>query len=258
MDIDHEALVALLDDAADAILEVYAQDFDVDTKGDDSPVTAADMASHQVLTAGLPAIADIPIVSEEGRNRTADGPFWLVDPLDGTKEFIHRNGEFTVNVALMEGDHPVLGCVQVPVTGVAYLGGTMRPSRRRDGTWSSIMVRPPSDPIQAVVSKSHRGEAVDAFLANLEAAGHAFRDLAFGSSLKICKVAEGTAHIYPRLGPTMPWDTAAAHAVLEGAGGHMLDAAGHPLRYPDPGQLNPWFLAASPGLDWASFVPQRM
>ncbi len=249
-------LAALCDEAAKAILEVYNRpqaEQGIEAKADDSPLTEADLASHNVLVAGLPAIEDIPVISEESSDRTAHRRYWLIDPLDGTKEFVKRNGEFTVNVALIEDGVPVLGCVQVPVTGVCYFGdhtGAMR----RNGAWEHIHAAPVDGPIKAVVSKSHRGEAVDAFLDNLRQDGHQLSDVSFGSSLKLCKVAEGSAHVYPRLGPTMPWDTAAAHAVCTAAGATVTDMGGVDLRYDDPGRLNPWFIVGGPGLDWAQYA----
>lgn len=245
-------LLRAAEDASREILEVYAGAIEVETKGDGSPVTEADTRSHEAL---LPHLDDHPVVSEEGRTRAPGGTYWLVDPLDGTKEFVRRNGEFTVNVALMEDAAPVAGVVHVPVTGVTYVGSTEGAWRRADGDWVPIEAGGRPGPLRVVVSRSHRGAHVDAFLRALEEAGHVVRTTAFGSSLKICKVAEGEADVYPRLGPTMAWDTAAAHAVLEAAGGRMTDAGGHPLRYPDTEARNPWFLAGRPGIDWHQFVP---
>lgn len=248
-------LTSLVQQAADAILEVYARPWDeqgIEAKADDSPLTEADLASHRVLAAGLPGILDVPVVSEEG-DKQAAGRYWLVDPLDGTKEFVKRNGEFTVNVALIDDGRPVLGIVQVPVTGVVYFGVVGQGAWKHDGDWAPMQARPVSGPIVAVVSKSHRGEAVDTFLEALRAAGHEVSDASYGSSLKLCKVAEGSAHIYPRLGPTMPWDTAAAHAVVVAAGGTVTDIHGEELRYAVPDRLNPWFLVGGPGLEWARF-----
>ncbi len=246
-----DELLRACQEAARRILAVYATDFDVDHKGDDSPLTKADLASHRALVEALPGIEDIPVISEESTDRGPYKRHWLIDPLDGTKEFVKRNGEFTVNVALVEDGVPIVGMVLVPVTDVAYYGDADG-AQRFNGGWEPIQAATVSDPIQAVVSKSHRGEAVDGFLESLRAAGHEVADVSYGSSLKLCKVAEGSAHVYPRLGPTMPWDTAAAHAVCTAAGATVTDTDGAPLRYADPGRLNPWFIVGCPGIDWAA------
>ncbi len=261
---DQALLAPLLDIARAAsarILEIYETDFDVTRKDDASPLTAADMASHKTICAGLSALTpDIPILSEE----SADVPFatrrhwssyWLVDPLDGTKEFIKRNGEFTVNIALIQDHAPVVGVVHVPVTGVSYLGcagvGAFR--QTLDGEPTPIRINTPSaDPVRVVGSRSHRGEALDAYLARLGA----HEIVPMGSSLKICLVAEGKADVYPRLGPTSEWDTAAAHAVLAAAGGKLIDTDGQPLRYNTrESLLNPWFIACGDSArDWTAYL----
>ncbi len=252
-----DPLHALCQEAAQAILEVYEADWDeqgIVAKADDSPLTKADLASHDAILQGLPAIHDVPIVSEEGGAADGGHEFWLVDPLDGTKEFIKRNGEFTVNIALIRGGLPVLGIVQMPVTGAAYFGADDEASRFDGEAWQPIAVAHAHDVVTAVVSKSHRGEAVDAYLQALRDAGHPVQDASYGSSLKLCKVAEGSAHVYPRLGPTMPWDTAAADAVVRAAGGSVTNVAGQPLRYDAPRTLNPWFIVGGTGLEWHRFA----
>ncbi len=244
-------------EAGAAILEVYGQDFDVVTKDDDSPLTQADLASHRVITAALSRLTpDVPVLSEE----SADVPFeqraswreyWLVDPLDGTKEFIKRNGEFTVNIALVRDHEPVLGVVHVPVGGVTYSGvvgaGAWRDGP--DGAAQAIAVRRPcATPPVIVGSRSHASpELVD----RLAPLGD-YELVSMGSSLKFCLLAEGRADFYPRLGPTSEWDTAAAHAVVLAAGGSIVTLDGAPLRYNlKPSLLNPAFFAiADPQRDW--------
>ena len=234
--------------ASTAIMEVYASSHDVEYKSDESPITRADRAAHEILAARLARIAPaIPVLSEEAEASHAlavRGPWqqlWLVDPLDGTKEFISRNGEFTVNVALVRNDRPVLGVVAAPALGLTYYaaegGGAFR---RRDGAAAEpIRVRPAADPLVVVGSRSHRGSSLDTFLERI--GPHEL--VATGSSLKFCRVAEGEADIYPRLAPTSEWDTAAAQAILEGAGGVVVDLQGMPLLYGKPEVINPSFIA---------------
>lgn len=252
-----EPLVALARQAGDAILEVYATDFDVQAKDDDSPLTQADMASHRVIDAGLRALTpDIPVISEESglpeyAERSQWDRYWLIDPLDGTKEFVKRNGEFTVNIALIEKHRPVLGIVHVPVQNKTYTGceGAGSAVIVADGEPESIQVAAASaTPVRVVGSRSHRGASLDAYL---EALG-AFEMLPMGSSLKFCVVAEGKADIYPRLGPTSEWDTAAAQAVVEQAGGAVVELDGRPLAYNAKADiLNPFFLVHGPqDNDW--------
>lgn len=250
-------LVALARQAGDAILEVYATDFDVQAKDDDSPLTQADMASHRVIDAGLRALTpDIPVISEESglpdfAERSQWSRYWLIDPLDGTKEFVKRNGEFTVNIALIENHRPVLGIVHVPVQNKTYTGceGAGSTVSVADGDPQPIQVAPASGrPVRVVGSRSHRGASLDAYL---EALGE-FEMLPMGSSLKFCVVAEGEADIYPRLGPTSEWDTAAAQAVVEQAGGAVVELDGTPLAYNAKADiLNPFFLVRGPqDNDW--------
>lgn len=244
--------------AGAAILEVYATDFDVTAKADRSPLTAADMASHRILTEGLSALTpDVPVLSEESEavarsTRHTWHRFWLVDPLDGTKEFVARNGEFTVNVALIEGGVPVLGVVHAPVLGVSYAGTAHRKGQaasawRYDDTGAAHPIRteaPPRDAVRVVASRSHSNPATEAFVDALRARFGDVTMTSRGSALKICLVAEGAAHYYPRLGPTMEWDTAAAHAVLSAAGGALVRVDDHaPLRYNKDDLTNPHFLA---------------
>ncbi len=234
--------------AGEAILEIYREaDHGVTTKSDDSPLTRADIASHRIIAASLEELTpEIPLLSEEG----ADSPydlrrswqrFWLVDPLDGTKEFIRRNGEFTVNIALVAAGTPVLGIVHVPVlertfSGAASLGAWCR---ERDGEQRPIRATgTAAGDLRVAASRSHAGPHLAAFLEQLP--DH--RLVSMGSSLKLCLVAEGRADLYPRLGPTMEWDTAAAHAVVTAAGGRVLDFDGRPLRYNKEDLHNPYFI----------------
>lgn len=259
-----EPVVALAREAGNAILEVYATDFDVQAKDDQSPLTHADMASHRIIDQGLRTLTPgVPIISEESglpafEERVAWARYWLIDPLDGTKEFVNRNGEFTVNIALIESHRPVLGVVHVPVTMKTYTGceGAGATVREKDGAPQAIHVAPVSaTPLRVVGSRSHRGASLDAFL---EALGEV-EMLPMGSSLKFCVVAEGGADIYPRLGPTSEWDTAAAQAVVEQAGGAVLQLDGIPLAYNAKQDiLNPWFLVRGPGdRDWLALLPGK-
>jgi 3'(2'), 5'-bisphosphate nucleotidase len=247
-----EPVVALSRRAGDAILEVYATDFDVQAKDDDSPLTQADMASHRVIDAGLRALTpDLPIISEESglpefSERGQWSRYWLIDPLDGTKEFVKRNGEFTVNIALIDNHRPVLGVVHVPVMNKTYTGceGAGSTMRLNDDAARKIRVAQTSaSAVRVVGSRSHRGSSLDAYF---EALGEV-EMLPMGSSLKFCVVAEGKADIYPRLGPTSEWDTAAAQAVVEQAGGAVLELDGQPLAYNTKEDiLNPHFLVRGP------------
>jgi 3'(2'), 5'-bisphosphate nucleotidase len=235
--------------AGRAILEVYGREFTVTHKRDDSPLTEADRVAHDIISRGLVSLGgDTPVLSEESAPsdhaaRRSWSRFWLVDPLDGTKEFVKRNGEFTVNIALVEGARAVLGVVYAPVLDRLYFGSlTLGASRVDTGADArSIRVEPTArSPLRVVGSRSHPSPELLDYLAVL--GPHEITDM--GSSLKICLVAEGAADIYPRLGPTSEWDTAAAQAILESAGGRMIDLAGQPLRYNSKDDLlNPHFLA---------------
>lgn len=287
------ALLPIARQAGEAIMAVYAAGASaVAHKADQSPVTAADHAAHRVLAAQLqPLLPNCPVVSEEDSashaQRQSTGRFWLIDPLDGTKEFIARNGEFTVNIALIEDGRSVLGVVFAPASGELYWGGhglgafcqrgeetiaiatasvsssatSTASSTESSTTSASATSSAPSFSIasstttpsetasvsfqsaevcRVVVSRSHLDAETQAFIDRLAPV----RLVQAGSSLKFCRVAEGAADIYPRMGPTCEWDTAAAQAVLEGAGGVVLDLHGAPLRYGKPELLNPFFIAA--------------
>jgi len=240
-------LTPLIRDAGRVIMEIYATDFDVTKKGDASPVTAADERAEAVILAGLKRIApDIPIVAEEevaaGRVPQVGERFWLVDPLDGTKEFISRNGEFTVNIALVERGRPILGLVYAPAIerlfgGAEGLGAWVEDG---DGRRAVTTRAVPAAGLTVVASRSHGDEtALDAFLAGRTVASRTNA----GSSLKLCLVAAGEADVYPRLGRTMEWDIAAGDAVLRAAGGIVNTVAGPVLQYGKPGFDNPHFAA---------------
>lgn len=254
-------LIELAGRAGDAILEVYEGTYEVEHKADETPLTSADIASHDIIDRGLAELRpDLPILSEESAEvpfseRAAWHLYWLVDPLDGTREFIKRNGEFTVNIALIEDGAPVLGVVYAPVLGLFYHGasGTGAWKQRRGGEAQAIHVRPlAGGPVRVAGSRSHANERLAAYLERL--GDYELRPM--GSSLKSCLVAEGEADLYPRLGPTSEWDTAAAQAVVEAAGGHVTDTAMRPLRYNQrESLLNPdFFVFGDAGRDWSEYL----
>lgn len=249
--------------AAQAILEVYARDFAVQRKADASPVTQADLAAHRVIVDGLRALTpDIPVLSEESppevaaQQRQGWRRLWLVDPLDGTREFVKRNGEFTVNIALIEQGVATWGVIQQPVTGALWHGGADFGAWRRDaqnGRDAPIGVRAPATgTLRVAASRSHRDAHTQAVL---QAMG-AIREDSCGSSLKFCRIAEGRIDVYPRFGPTSEWDTAAGQAILEGAGGLLVDPLGRPFRYNQRDTLlNGDFIAlGDAGLPWRAWL----
>jgi len=259
-----EPIVDLARKAGDAILEVYASDFDVQSKDDESPLTQADLAAHRRIVAGLAELTpELPVISEEAglppfEKRSAWPTYWLIDPLDGTKEFVNRNGEFTVNIALISDGRPVFGVVHVPVLGRTYVGceGRGAELRAEGEAPKPIQVAERSaQPVRVVGSRSHRGASLDAFIENLGDC-----DLVpMGSSLKFCVVAEGGADVYPRLGPTSEWDTAAAKAVVEQAGGSVVTLDGKPMKYNQKEDiLNPYFMViGATDHDWLALLPDR-
>ncbi len=244
----HQGLVQLMWEASDALLAVYeSSDLGIKPKDDQSPVTQADLAAHQMLVAGLAALTPrLPIVSEEDpeslRIPETHARYWLIDPLDGTKEFIHRNGEFTCNLALIDAHKAVYGFVSVPVLGLLYQGGKGFGSERlqRDGSKTLIQCVKGAETTRVVASKSHLNPETEAFIARIETPVELIQA---GSSLKFLRIAEGAADLYPRLAPTCEWDTAAAQAVLEGAGGSVTQLDGSPLVYGKREILNPHFVA---------------
>lgn len=244
--------------AGDAIMAIYQKDFAIYEKSDESPLTEADLAAHNIIIKGLESISELPILSEESADipwstRQTWNEYWLVDPLDGTKEFIKKNGEFTVNIALIKDGVPVLGVVYAPVLKTTYCGAT--------GVGAFKWVNDEKSPLQpqkhnadecwkVVGSRSHQSPAIQALLDSLSGETEL---VAMGSSLKLCLVAEGSAHLYPRLGPTSEWDTGAAQAVVEAAGAKVtvIDEAdpladdAEPLRYNQKESvLNPYFLVS--------------
>jgi len=247
-DFDIQAVCNIARQAGTAIMAIYDGDHAVEYKDDRSPLTAADRAADKVIVDGLTRLSpEIPILSEEGQNipyaeRSSWEQFWLVDPLDGTKEFIKRNGEFTVNIALIKGDVPVFGVVYLPAQARLYFGGINDGAfvSQNDGGPMPIQVRnvEAGAGLTVVMSRSHPSPELDDFLKQIKVADA----LPVGSSLKFCAVAEGRADLYPRLGPTMEWDTAAGHAVVEGAGGEVVSLEGGPLRYNKKNLLNPYFV----------------
>ena len=261
MDRLREGIVALAREAAAAILRVYAGEFDVQRKDDDTPLTAADLASHRCIVEGLERLApDIPVLSEESAQevpallRRQWPRMWLVDPLDGTREFVKRNGEFTVNIALIDGGEAVLGVVQAPATGALWHAQRGRGAFRREGD-CDVPVRtraPAGAPLRVAASRSHRDARTESVLARMGA----IETIGVGSSLKFCRLAEGAMDVYPRFGPTSEWDTAAGQCVLEAAGGAVLDAKGRPLRYNQRDTiLNGDFMAlGDPALPWRTWL----
>lgn len=241
-------VIAIARAAGNAIMQVYhSDDAGITHKSDDSPLTRADLAAHQVIVAGLATLNPrYPILSEEAADiayaeRGTWTRYWLVDPLDGTKEFIKRNGEFTVNIALIENGMPILGVVYAPVLDVCYYGSVGEGAFVQRGAAVAqaihTVVAAENETIKVVASRSHSDERTAALLQKLGTV----ECISMGSSLKLCLVAEGAAHFYPRLGPTMEWDTAAAHAVVNAAGGKVCRADGSVLSYNKENLLNPEF-----------------
>lgn len=240
-----EQICQLAREAGEAIMQVYQgeQPLEATSKLDDSPVTAADIAAHRIIVAGLQALAaDIPVISEEDPPawdvRRSWNRYWLVDPLDGTKEFLKRNGEFTVNIALIEDGKPVMGVVYAPVLNTLYAAADGKAWKEECGVRKEIQVREARPPL-VVVSRSHGNNAE--LQEYLEQLGE-HQTTTVGSSLKFCLVAEGQAQLYPRFGPTNIWDTAAGHAVAMAAGAQVHDWQGKTLDYtPRESFLNPGF-----------------
>jgi 3'(2'), 5'-bisphosphate nucleotidase len=230
-----ESLMPIAAGAGAAIMRIYDSGFTVQRKDDNSPLTAADLESQRVIMEGLKRITpDIPILSEESAaapwpERQTWRELWVVDPLDGTREFVKRNGEFTVNIALIVEHEPLLGVVAAPAQGMIFWGiaGVGAFSRRHGGEARRIQTSPPQQPVRVVGSRSHPSPQTAAYLTRL--GPHAISGV--GSSLKFCLLAEGKADLYPRFGATSEWDTAAGQAVLEAAGGHVTRMDGHRMRY---------------------------
>jgi len=277
-DVEESTLMSndLMPDALDAaelagreIMQVYQQhsDIEVTVKDDNSPLTEADRKAHNTIVQKLSqATPDIPILSEESEHFSNEerrnwSAYWLVDPLDGTKEFIQRNGEFTVNIALIVNGHPVAGVVHVPTTGITYYGSEEQGAWKRSQGHApeSIRCRKMSiadSSVTIVASRNHRGDSLEVLLEQLQKHFHSITITSTGSSLKFCMLAEGLADLYPRLGPTSEWDTAAAQAVLQAAGGSVVDTQFRELVYnKKTGLLNPHFFAlADSNFPWRDML----
>ncbi|MDP3919364.1 MAG: 3'(2'),5'-bisphosphate nucleotidase CysQ [Candidatus Omnitrophota bacterium] len=247
--------------AGSVIRDIYErQDFKTVFKADKSPLTCADQASHNLIVETLNKLTpDLPVLSEESKDvtyadRSAWNEYWLVDPLDGTKEFIKHNGEFTVNIALIREGNPVIGVVHAPILNLTYgaakgSGAWMEAEGRERRSIRVADYR--SEPLTIIASRSHRGDRLKAFL---EQVGDV-KLINMGSSLKLCLIAEGKAHFYPRLGPTMEWDTAAGHCVVEEAGGSICGLDSSPLRYNKEDLLNPLFVVCGdPPYPWQELI----
>jgi 3'(2'), 5'-bisphosphate nucleotidase len=258
------SIITVAEHAAREILEVYQTEFSVENKDDNSPLTAADMASHEVIISGLTQLTpDIPILSEESatipyKTRQTWQRYWLVDPLDGTREFVKRNGEFTVNIALIENHQTILGVVYVPATQLCFY------ARKGQGAYKQLAGQAAeriktkgttADSFTVAGSRSHGSEEQQKFFAAL---GNEVEVIAIGSSLKLCLVAEGKVDIYPRFGLTSEWDTAAAHAIVSEAGGIVTDTQLRPLEYNRKESiLNPHFLViGDTSFDWEFYLKQ--
>lgn len=255
-----QPVIAIAREAGTQILNVYNRHFDVTVKDDRSPLTEADVAAHETIVAGLKRLTpELPVLSEESASipfteRSRWQRYWLVDPLDGTREFIKRNGEFTVNIALIDAHRPVLGVIYVPVSDATYYAAAGKGAFRQEAGGKPFAIRSnrwPGGKVIVAGSRSHRGDSLDTLLERLGD----YEIISMGSSLKSCLVAEGKAHIYPRFGPTSEWDTAAAQCIVEEAGGRLVDLAMQPLRYnAKESLLNPsFFVYGDPKQDWSTY-----
>lgn len=250
----HNLLVKTVEEAGKAILEIYnSEDMGIEIKGDESPLTRADKAAHHVIAAALESTG-LPVLSEEGRDisydeRSAWKQFWMVDPLDGTKEFIKKNGEFSVNIALIENGVPIFGAVHIPVSGRTFIGGEGHPAIVIDGnsekplkikdTPTSLDTMKGLKNIRVVASRSHLNEDTQNFMDSLDSP----EIVSMGSSLKFMAIADEQADVYPRFAPTMEWDTAAAHAVARSLGYRVLRLDDmEELSYNKENLLNPYFI----------------
>jgi 3'(2'), 5'-bisphosphate nucleotidase len=256
-----DQVLDLAEEAGRRIMTIYESEFSVEQKEDRSPLTEADMAAHNAIVAGLNILTpELPVLSEESASvpfeeRASWSRYWLIDPLDGTREFIKRNGEFTVNIALIDDHVPVMGVVHVPVSGVSYYACAGQGAHKRGPGEQPqrIHARPlPDGAITVAGSRSHASDSLVSFLGNLGE----HRLISMGSALKSCLVAEGRADIYPRLGPTSEWDTAAAQCVVQESGGHVTDTHMQPLRYNTKDSLlNPhFFVFGDDSRDWSKYL----
>ena len=251
-----DSVIATAREAGAAILRIYEREFKIETKADSSPLTEADLAAHEIITHRLrEEFPDIPVLSEESSDGAAYEVrkhwerYWLVDPLDGTKEFIKRNGQFTVNIALIENNRPAAGVVYAPVKGWMYTGSVGVGAFKVEGSRDPVALQcprvPTSGTLRVVGSLSHSSPEMETFIQDQQKKYDDVQFIAMGSSLKICLVAEGAADVYPRFGPTMEWDTAAAHAVIRAAGGSLTaHDSKEELPYNKENLLNGWFVAS--------------
>jgi len=250
-------------EAGEAILKVYDTDFEVQSKSDESPLTKADMESHLIISKAL-SQTGIPLLSEEGKSipyteRKEWNMFWMVDPLDGTKEFVNRNGEFTVNIALIEDGYPVAGIIYIPVTDELFVGmealgaikfKEVKQLLMQHDSFSNFLAQGTPlpagkeiDKFTVVCSRSHMSDETAAFIDELKEVHGQLNFVSRGSSLKLCMVAEGMANIYPRFAPTMEWDTAAGQAIAEASGAKVIHAQTKArIGYNKENLLNPWFI----------------
>jgi 3'(2'), 5'-bisphosphate nucleotidase len=232
---------ACLQECSSKIIEIYNEfDQSITYKPDNSPLTKADIVSHELIEKRLSSISSYPIISEESDNfYTKESKYWLVDPLDGTKEFISKNGEFTINIALIENRYPILGYVYSPINKTLYVGGLNKGAFKViDSNIEELFVSSSQDPIRIVASRNHLNEETKKYISQFKN----FTLLQAGSSIKLCMIAEGSADIYPRLAPTSEWDTAAAQAIVEGAGGSVQDLKNKRFIYQKDNILNPHFI----------------
>lgn len=251
MDFDIELIKEIAKDAGREVMKIYAKDFKVEYKNDASPLTEADIAANDIIVRGLTAnYPEIPILSEETKRASYEErknweKFWLVDPIDGTKGFVMKNGEFTINIALIENQEPILGVVYIPVTKeLYYYDGSKSYKQIENEEPFEIKVRDvPEGKITVVGSKNHMNKETEDFVLELSKKYGEAEFISTGSSIKLCLVAEGKADFYPRLGPTCEWDTGAAHAVVKGAGGKVLQInSNEELKYNKENLLNPFFV----------------
>jgi 3'(2'), 5'-bisphosphate nucleotidase len=254
--------IQLTEAAGRRIMQIYASAFEVQQKTDKSPLTEADMASHEIITRGLQQLTPtLPVLSEESKyvdfsERQRWSTYWLIDPLDGTREFVKRNGEFAVNVALVHGHKPVLGIVYAPALDVLYYARRNGGAYKRD-TQAARPIharRAGAGPIRIAGSRSHSSKLMEQYVSQL--GEHEW--ISMGSSIKACLVAEGAVDIYPRFGPTSEWDTAAPHCIVDEAGGGITDTERQPLQYNTKAALtNPFFLAYGDGSrDWLQYLKE--
>jgi len=252
--IDIQKINSIAKKAGDEIMKIYQQDFDVDYKADNSPLTKADIKSNEIIAESLKDLyPEIPILSEENKEipyeiRRNWEYFWLIDPLDGTKEFVKKNGEFTVNIALIHKNTPVLGVIYAPALEILYYAqkekGAFKQEKNKKPQRLPIYKHTNNDTLKVIVSKSHYNQETKYFVDNLKNKyKKTIKFIRIGSSLKLCLIAEGKADIYPRLAPTMEWDIAAGQAIVEQAGGEIVEFKTQtPLKYNKQNLLNPWFV----------------